>query len=219
VNGSLERYRLLAAVLAADLALAAIRWPLAWAAARNTAGFLLDVLAVVPAVMILVALIDAWLPRATVEAHLGDASGLRGLLLAIVLGTAAAGPLYAAFPVGSALKAKGARTASIATFLGAWGTIKVPMVLLESSYLGLRFALLRLALTLPGVLAVGLLTEWLTFRLGSGRARTAEGRGSTRAGFHQRSDQPTDHPEVNSNVTIRHSRVVPAECRRTSDTE
>lgn len=144
-----------------ELLLAAFRFPLARASGLNALVLLGQVLAIVPAVVVLVSLVDAWLPRSLVETHLGPGSKARGVALAILFGTCAAGPLYAAYPIGLSLKEKGARTANIAIFLGAWGTLKIPMLLLESTYVGLRFALIRLALTLPGVIGVGLLTEWL----------------------------------------------------------
>ena len=81
------------------------------------------------------------------------------MALAILLGTAAAGPLYAAFPVAVSLQKKGARLANIVIFLGTWASIKIPMILLESSFIGLRFSLLRLALTVPGVIAMGVVME------------------------------------------------------------
>lgn len=50
---------------------------------------------------------------------------------------------------------------NIAIFLGSWGSIKVPKILLEASYLGLRFPLLRTGLTILGILA----TSWILERL------------------------------------------------------
>ncbi|MGE4506956.1 MAG: permease, partial [Desulfovibrionaceae bacterium] len=128
-------------------------------AGRNAAGFLWEVLGILPAVMVIVGLIDVWLPRRAVERNIGPGAGLRGSLLALMLGVAAAGPIYAAFPLAVSLQAKGARTAHVVTLLGAWATIKVPMLLMEASFVGLRFALLRLALTLPCVLAMGWIME------------------------------------------------------------
>ena len=132
---------------------------LARAAAAGTLGGLGELLWILPPVLLLIALIDAWVPRRLVEARLGPGSGFQGPLLALLLGTAAAGPIYAAFPVALALRAKGARTANLVIFLGAWAAIKIPMLMLESAYLGPRFALLRLGLTLPGVFAAGFLME------------------------------------------------------------
>lgn len=152
---------ILAAVAAVHLALA---WPypaLAAASARADLRGLGQVLAIVPPVLVLLALFDAWVPKEIVERGLGPASGPRGVAFALLLGTAAAGPIYAAFPVGLSLRAKGARTANLVIFLGAWATIKVPMLMMESAFLGARFALLRLALTLPGIVGTGFLMERL----------------------------------------------------------
>ena len=120
-----------------------------------------EVLVIVPSVLILIGLFDAWVPKELVEHGLGPKSGLRGVLFALLLGTGAAGPLYAAFPIGLSLRAKGARTANLVIFLGAWATIKIPMLMMESAFLGTRFALLRLAMTLPGIIACGFLMEYL----------------------------------------------------------
>ena len=157
----LKRYRLLLAVLAVTLATALHDPTLPAAALLNAAGFLGEVLLILPPVLVLMGLLEAWVPRQLVEAHLGAASGWRGAGLAVLLGTSAAGPLYAAFPLALALGAKGARLANVAIFLGAWGAIKLPMLLIESNFLGVRFALLRLALTIPCVLAIGYLLERL----------------------------------------------------------
>jgi uncharacterized membrane protein YraQ (UPF0718 family) len=155
----MRRYRFFAGILALDLALSVFRPAMAHAAALNSVRFLWTVMLIVPAVMVLVGLFDVWTPRDVIERNLGARSGLRGAGLAMLLGTAAAGPLYAAFPIALSLQRKGARLANVVIFLGTWATIKVPMILLESSFVGMRFALLRLGLTVPGVLAVGFLME------------------------------------------------------------
>ncbi|HEY3365922.1 MAG TPA: permease [Symbiobacteriaceae bacterium] len=155
----LKKYQLFAAIVAADLILSLLRPAMGWAAAVNSARFVGDILEIVPMVMILMGLFDAWVPRKLVEENIGPRSGLRGMLLAIVLGTAAAGPIYAAFPVALSLRQKGARLANIGIFLGTWAAIKIPMILLESNFIGMKFALVRLILTIPGVIGVGLLME------------------------------------------------------------
>lgn len=152
-------YRLFLGLVAANLALAAWQPALAARSAGISAGFLVEVLLIVPPVMVLMGLLDVWVPRRLVETHLGPGSGPLGAGLAMLLGTAAAGPLYAAFPIAVALQRKGARLANVVVFLGTWAAIKVPMVLMESSFVGLRFAMLRLAFTVPCVLFSGWFME------------------------------------------------------------
>ena len=81
------------------------------------------------------------------------------MFLATFMGSFAAGPLFAAFPIASSFAVKGGRLANTVIFLGAWATIKVPMLLLESQFLGIRFSLLRLVITLPLIILMGLLME------------------------------------------------------------
>lgn len=157
----LKRYRLLLAVLAVNLLLAGWQPALARRSVDETLAFLAEVALIVPPVMLLMGLLDVWLPRRLVENHLGHEAGPRGAILAMLLGSFAAGPIYAAFPVAESLREKGARLANMVIFLGTWATIKIPMIVMESSFIGMRFALLRLLFTVPCVLAVGYLMERL----------------------------------------------------------
>lgn len=118
-----------------------------------------EVVVIVPSVLIMIGLFDVWVPKEVVEQGLGPLSGFRGVLFAILLGTGAAGPLYAAFPIGISLREKGARTANLVIFLGAWATIKIPMLMMETAFLGIRFAMVRLVITLPCIIACGFVME------------------------------------------------------------
>lgn len=155
----LLNYRFVLIVVGINLLLLLWQPTLARHSAANSLSFLLEVLLIVPPVMVLMGLLDVWVPRRLVEAHLGHNAGLLGVGVAILLGTAAAGPLYAAFPVAVSLQRKGARLANIVIFLGTWATIKIPMIMMESSFIGLRFALLRLLFTIPCILLAGYLME------------------------------------------------------------
>lgn len=152
-------YRLFLGVVIATLLIAFWRPALSAHVASHSGTFLLEILTILPPVMILMGLMDVWLPRKLVEAHMGKDAGLLGAGVAILLGTAAAGPLYAAFPVAVSLQRKGARLANIVIFLGTWASIKIPMLMMESSFISLRFALLRLLFTVPCVILTGYLME------------------------------------------------------------
>jgi uncharacterized membrane protein YraQ (UPF0718 family) len=92
---------------------------------------------------------------------MGPGSGLKGVTLAFLLGSFAAGPLYAAFPVAAILMKKGASFINILIFIGAWSTTKVPMLLFECSALGTRFALSRLAIDIAGIILIALAIQAL----------------------------------------------------------
>ncbi|MCK7478139.1 MAG: hypothetical protein M0C28_12515 [Candidatus Moduliflexus flocculans] len=68
------------------------------------------------------------------------ASGARGAAISFLLGTAAMGPLYAAFPIGKALLDKGASLYNVAVFSCVWASIKIPMILFEVKFMGAEFA-------------------------------------------------------------------------------
>ncbi len=155
----LKPYGLFTTVLLINLVLTLLLPRTARLSMLNAASFLGDILLVLPPVLVLMGLFDVWVPRQVVERSIGQGSGVRGAILAMLLGTAAAGPLYVAFPVALALQQKGARLANIVVFLGTWATIKIPMLLVESSFLGWRFSLIRLALTIPAILLSGFLME------------------------------------------------------------
>lgn len=150
-------------LVVAILDLSAMAWDpaIAFEAGKSSRDFLLEIAGILPPILVLLGLFDAWVPRKLVEDHVGPDSGIKGAILSILLGSLAAGPLFAAFPVALSLRRKGARIGNVAVFLGAWASIKVPMILLEASYLGLRFSLLRTGLSIVGILATGCIVERL----------------------------------------------------------
>ena len=161
MNQRLKPYLFAFAILGFDGLLLLFHPAWGWGALRNAIRFFGEVALVIPTITVLIGLFDVWVPRHLVENNIGPQSGFRGVALSMLLGTAAAGPIYAAFPVGQSLRGKGARWANLVIFLGTWATIKLPMILMESSFLGLRFAMIRLALTAPGVVAIGFVMERL----------------------------------------------------------
>ena len=56
---------------------------------------------------------------------------------------------------------KGVKFSNILIFLGAWSTIKIPMLLFEFSSLGVPFALTRLLVNLPGIIIIAAILEKL----------------------------------------------------------
>lgn len=117
------------------------------------------ILSILPPVFILLGLFDAWIPRERVAPHLGEGSGARGVILAVLLGAGSAGPLYIAFPVAEVMLRKGASLRNVFIFLGAWSTMRVPMILFEIQNMGFVFGLSRYGASLAGILAMGYLTD------------------------------------------------------------
>jgi uncharacterized membrane protein YraQ (UPF0718 family) len=131
---------------------------------REFGRFAGEMILVLPLVFILIGLVDVWVPRKRVEEMLGDESGLKGMLLVILLAFFNAGPLYGAFPIAVMLRRKGCSLRNIFVFLGAFAAMKIPMISFEIGFMGLKFSLLRLVFTLPVFIAVGILMEKLLGR-------------------------------------------------------
>ncbi|QZY53875.1 permease [Crassaminicella profunda] len=123
--------------------------------AIHIAGYSIkEMILVIPPVFILLGLLDIWVPREIMVKFMGEGSGLKGIILAIILGSAAAGPLYGAFPIAGVFMKKGVKFSNILIFIGAWSTTKIPMFLFEMSALGLPFALTRLLVDIPGIILI-----------------------------------------------------------------
>jgi uncharacterized membrane protein YraQ (UPF0718 family) len=151
-----RRYR---AVLAAAglFVLFLLALPVYQAKAIEIIGFQAKIiLLVIPPIFVLLGLLDVWVPREQMMRFMGPGSGLKGGTLAFLLGSFAAGPLYAAFPVAAILMKKGVSFINILIFIGAWSTTKVPMLLFECSALGTRFAMSRLAIDIVGITLIAL---------------------------------------------------------------
>ena len=149
---TIRPYLFVLAVLAVYAVLAVTNPSLFSVAAYTAIAGTWEMLAVIPPIFVLLGLLDVWIPRATMIRFLGPGSGARGVLISFVLGSAAAGPLYGAFPVAAMLMSKGASFFNVLIMIGAWSTTKIPMFLFEMQALGVPFALTRMALNIPAII-------------------------------------------------------------------
>lgn len=109
---------------------------------------------IIPPVFILLGLLDVWVPREIMMRFMGEGSGIKGVILAFIIGSAAAGPLYGAFPVAGMFMKKGVKFLNVLIFIGAWSTTKIPMFIFELTALGREFALTRLLVNIPGIILI-----------------------------------------------------------------
>jgi uncharacterized membrane protein YraQ (UPF0718 family) len=155
----MKRYRFFLLLLLANLAIGLALPEIGKESAARTAQNVVEMAAVIPPIFILLGLLDVWVDRATMMKYTGKGSGLKGILIAFLLGSAAAGPLYAAFPVAGVMLRKGSRLMNVFIFIGAWSTAKIPMLTFEAASLGLPFMLVRLLLSIVGIFAIATITE------------------------------------------------------------
>lgn len=157
----LLRYRYVILLAIINLAYLVFNPPIGMEITVSTINNFKSMLGILPPVFILLGLLDVWVPRETMIKYLGVGSGARGVSLAIFLGAAAAGPLYVAFPIAQVMIRKGAKFSNVITFLGAWSTLKIPVVLFEVSALGWQFAVTRWLINIPGIIIMGFVIDKL----------------------------------------------------------
>ncbi|MDC7233806.1 MAG: permease [Spirochaetales bacterium] len=124
---------------------------------RIFASNILSMLKILPFVFILIALFDVWVNREIIERHLGEEGGAVSFLWAVLLGGTTVGPMIVCLPVAAALYKKGARLTVIFTYIAASTVVRVPMTLFESSYLGVKFTIIRYAVSLPLIIGTSVL--------------------------------------------------------------
>lgn len=153
----LARYKAFLIVLAFLVLYGSFNWEVGQKVLETTVFQLREMVLVIPPIFILLGLLDVWVPKETMVKFMGEGSGLKGILLALFIGSAAAGPLYGAFPVAAVFMKKGVKFTNILIFLGAWSTTKIPMFLFEVASLGPVFAITRMLIDIPGIIIIAYL--------------------------------------------------------------
>lgn len=118
-----------------------------------------QMLSVLPPIMIILGLMDLWISKETMMKYMGKNSGILGILLSILIGSLAAGPMYASFPFTAVLLKKGVKFSNIIIFMNAWCVTKISTLLFELTALGYKFTLTRLFINLPGIILMGYIIE------------------------------------------------------------
>ncbi len=157
----LKRYRFFILLALVNIAILIFYPEIGKSSLHLTYNNMLEVLSVIPPIFVLLGLLDVWVPRETMVRFMGEGSGLKGVLLAFFLGSAAAGPLYAAFPVAGMLLKKGSKLSNVFIFIGAWSTTKIPMLLFEYSSMGLGFTLTRFLVNIFGIATIAVIIQKL----------------------------------------------------------
>ncbi len=124
----------------------------------NFISFSIVMLKLLPCAFILIGLFDVWVKKESVEKHLGRDAGMLSYVWIILLAGTTVGGLYVAFPVAYSLFKKGAKLSIIFTYIEASAICRVPMTIFEASFMGIKFSLIRLIVSIPLVI---LSSMWL----------------------------------------------------------
>jgi uncharacterized membrane protein YraQ (UPF0718 family) len=128
---------------------------------KNSAYYIKEMLMIMPVIFVLTALLDTWIAKEKITKYLGKESKVKGIILSFVLGSISAGPIYAAFPMCVMLHKKGASVRNLVIILSSWAVIKVPMLLNEAKFLGIKFMAIRWVLTVIAIVVF----SWITSKI------------------------------------------------------
>jgi len=157
------------AIISSYVIFLAVSWILGFGPGKeishNFAVFSMEMLTILPCAFVLIGLFEVWVKRETVAKHLGEESGIKGYLWAVLLASTTVGGLYVAFPIAYSLYSKGAKLSVIFTYIGASAICRIPMTIFEASFMGMKFSVIRLLVSLPLVILTSmLLGRYLTKR-------------------------------------------------------
>ncbi|MDD2263041.1 MAG: permease, partial [Clostridia bacterium] len=99
IKNILKRYWIFLLLLIVNVAIGLIFPEIGKRSLEISKQNVIEMLLVIPPIFVLLGLLDVWVDRTTMVKFMGKGSGIKGVLIAFLLGSAAAGPLYAAFPV------------------------------------------------------------------------------------------------------------------------
>jgi len=117
---------------------------LTWSTFRRNAAVLVIAFLIVGYVAVLS-------PTELVRHWIGPASGMRGILVAELVGMLLPGGPYVVFPLIAVLYESGASIAAVITLVTSWSTTALLTLSFELPFMGARFTLIRwgLGLTIP----------------------------------------------------------------------
>ncbi len=119
---------------------------------------LLRMLPIFLCVVLFSSFIAMFLSPKTIQKYMGKQSGLKGVIIAALLGTIIVGPLWVLFPLFGTLLKKGARISVVGAMIGTFA-IKTPWIPYAASFLGWPFIIVTTILTFIYAVLEGLLME------------------------------------------------------------
>ena len=95
----IKKNKLLSFVILAYIVIFIVTPDMGIAALGNSGYYLLEMLQILPVIFLLTVVIDVLVPKEAIIQGFGEGSGFKGNLLALLLGSVSAGPIYAAFHI------------------------------------------------------------------------------------------------------------------------
>lgn len=125
---------------------------------------LLQFIFILTPVFICVGLLAVWVDRNRMIKIMGEKSGIPGFFISFLLGIVTAVPLYALLPIAGVLLKKKSKISNVLIFICSSATIRIPLLLFESSSFGIIYTALRLIIN---ILVVIIISYTINFILSS----------------------------------------------------
>lgn len=122
---------------------------------------LVAVLPVILVAFILAGMLEALIPEEFVHQWLAREAGLKGVLLGTLGGMLLAMGPYASFPIIASIYGAGAGMGTTVSLITGWTLLSLSKTPYEVGFLGPRFALLRMGLSVPFCVAAGAVAHTL----------------------------------------------------------
>ena len=145
---------------------------------KSSGYYIKEMLMIMPVIFVLTALLDMWVPKEKITQYLGKDAKAKGVFFSFLVGSISAGPVYAAFPMCVMLHKKGASIRNVVIILSSWAVIKIPMLINEAKFLGLKFMAIRWVLTIIAII----IFSWITAKII--KDKDLPGEVLTQAGLH-----------------------------------
>ncbi len=156
-------------VIAALVTLVAIYWKSPAAAGRGlsaTGSLILEILPRMLAAFTLAGLIQAIVPQELIVQWMGHGSGMRGILIGMMLGSVTPGGPMTHFPIIASLFKVGVGIGPLISYLTAWSLFGMQRIIMwEIPFLGPKVVLVRVAVSCFFPFLAGWLCEILWGRL------------------------------------------------------
>ena len=105
---------------------------------RKTLSLFLKILPVYASVCLLSSFLSQFVSKETIKKYLGKEAGIKGILIAVALGTLIAGPMWVMFPLFATLLEMGASVGVVSALIATF-YIKTPWIPYAATFLGWKF--------------------------------------------------------------------------------
>ncbi|MCD6419370.1 MAG: hypothetical protein J7L41_01475 [Synergistetes bacterium] len=123
-------------------------------------GLFFKMLPIFASVVLFSTFLGVFLSPKFIQRFVGKDSGIKGIIIAVILGTVIVGPMWVMFPMFKTFMEKGARVAVVVALVGTFA-VKTPWLPYAATFLGWEFVIVSVVLIVCYAVVSGLAMERL----------------------------------------------------------